>query len=353
MDEESHNLKSTIMQERVPTTKSDMQKGISMPPFQKKIPNNATLFSLIPPDDFQFKQPPFLEVINKRASHRRFTKASLTIEELSFLLWCTQGVKRVFKNGFMTFKTVPSAGARHPFETYLVLNRVKGINRGLYRYVPHGHKLLFIKSLESEFENLAKILLNRAHIINAPVIFFWTVVPYRTVWKYKNPSYKLISIEIGMICQNLYLASEAIGCGTCGTEIYIQDQTDDFLGVDGEDEFTVFLAPVGKPAAKLEISNFLSNPQNNVDLNKLKKLEGKYSGVIELDIKIKDGSLFLSLSTGEIALKIHNETEFITEWNPAVWQILAVKFLLDDEGRPTSMEVLTINGLSFSFNSVE
>jgi len=353
MDEESHNLKSPTTKERVPAIKSDMQKGIPLPTFQKEIPDNATLISLIPPDGFQFKQPPFLEVINKRASHRSFTKASLTIEELSFLLWCTQGVKRVFQNGFMTFKTVPSAGARHPFETYLVLNRVEGINRGLYRYVPHGHKLLYIKSLESEFENLAEILFNRAHIINAPVIFFWTVVPYRTVWKYKNPSYKMISIEIGMICQNLYLASEAIGCGTCGTEIYIQNQTDEFLGVDGEDEFTVFLAPVGKPAEKIEISNFLSNPQKNVDLNKLKRFEGKYSGAIELDIKIKDGSLFLIQNSGEIALKIHNETEFTSKWNPAVWQILAVKFLLDDEGKPTNMEVLTINGLSFSFNYVE
>ncbi|MFW9915941.1 MAG: SagB/ThcOx family dehydrogenase [Candidatus Thorarchaeota archaeon] len=352
MDEESHNLKSPTREEMAPAIKSDMQKGILMPPFQKKIPDNATLIALTPPDDFQFKQPPFLEVINKRASHRRFTKASLTIEELSFLLWCTQGVKRVFKNGFMTFKTVPSAGGRHPFETYLVLNRVEGINRGLYRYIPHGHKLLYIKSLESESENLAEILFNRAHIINAPVIFFWTVIPYRTVWKYKNLAYKMISIEIGMICQNLYLASEAIGCGTCGTEIYIQDHADEFLGVDGEDEFTVFLAPVGKPAEKLEISNFLSNPQNNVDLNKLERLEGKYSGAIELDIKIKDESLFLIKNSDEIALKIHNETEFTSEWNTAL-QILAVKFLLDDEGKPTRMEVLTINGLSFSFNYVE
>jgi len=54
-----------------------------------------------------------------------------------------------------------------------------------------------------------------------------------------------------------------------------------------------------------------------------------------------------------MALKIHNETEFTSKWNPAVWQILAVKFLLDDEGKPTRMEVLTINGLSFSFNYVE
>ena len=48
------------------------------------------------------------------------------------------------------------------------------------------------------------------------------------------------------MCRNLYLACESIGCGTCAIASYRQEELDQFLGLDGEDEFVVYLAPVGK-----------------------------------------------------------------------------------------------------------
>lgn len=65
-----------------------------------------------------------------------FTNDALTLEELSYLLWSTQGVKSVGKNKIRTKRTVPSGGARHPFETYLLVNRVETIGSGVYRYLP-------------------------------------------------------------------------------------------------------------------------------------------------------------------------------------------------------------------------
>lgn len=58
--------------------------------------------------------------------------------------------------------------------------------------------------------------------------------------------YKDILIEAGHICQNLYLACEAIGAGTCAIAAYDQKAIDTLIGVDGEDEFTIYLAAVGK-----------------------------------------------------------------------------------------------------------
>jgi nitroreductase len=48
------------------------------------------------------------------------------------------------------------------------------------------------------------------------------------------------------MCQNLYLACEAIGAGTCAVGAYHQNKLDAFLGVDGQDEFAIYVAPVGK-----------------------------------------------------------------------------------------------------------
>ena len=59
-------------------------------------------------------------------------------------------------------------------------------------------------------------------------------------------SYKVIALDAGHVCQNLYLACEAIGAGTCATAAYSQELADELVGADGSEEFTVYFAPVGR-----------------------------------------------------------------------------------------------------------
>lgn len=73
-----------------------------------------------------------------------------------------------------------------------------------------------------------------------------STVPYRMEWRYSIAAHKVIALDAGHVCQNLYLAVAAIGCGTCAVAAYHQEQMDGLLGVDGDDEFTLYLAPVGK-----------------------------------------------------------------------------------------------------------
>ena len=63
----------------------------------------------------------FLEIINSRKSSRVYTQEGMSLLALSYLLWCTQGVKGIRGKSYATLRTVPSAGARHPFETYFSL----------------------------------------------------------------------------------------------------------------------------------------------------------------------------------------------------------------------------------------
>ncbi len=53
-------------------------------------------------------------------------------------------------------------------------------------------------------------------------------------------------LDAGHVCQNLYLACEGIGTGTCAIAAYDQEKVDKIIGVDGENEFSVYLSPVGK-----------------------------------------------------------------------------------------------------------
>jgi nitroreductase len=65
-------------------------------------------------------------------------------------------------------------------------------------------------------------------------------------WRYHLAAHKVIAIDAGHVCQNLYLASAAIGGGTCAVAAYHQEIMDQLLGVDGNDEFVIYLAAVGK-----------------------------------------------------------------------------------------------------------
>lgn len=225
---------------------SDQKKKLPQPPMQKDYPKEARLIDLVPPEEITIGDMPFRDVVNKRKSHRKFTDDPLTLEELSFLLWCTQGVKKVTKNHIK--RTTPSAGARHPFETYLIINRVKSLEQGLYRYIPIGHKLCFLRSVENPEVLIEKLTFKQHPFVRkGAVIFCWVAIPYRMEWRHSILSSKFIALEAGHICQNLYLACETINAGTCAIGFYNQDKVDEFLDVDGKDEFTIYIAPVGRP----------------------------------------------------------------------------------------------------------
>jgi SagB-type dehydrogenase family enzyme len=235
---------------------TDQTKGIQAPPQQKPFPEDATLVDLIPSQELAVGQMPLIEAIRRRRSRRQYTETPLTMEELSFLLWATQGIDekatREMQEWLSTkghrmksiLRTVPSAGARNPFESYIIVNRVTDLQAGLYRYLPLRHKLLVLRPRAELSEGLTETF--SSWVRNSAVIFVWTVLPYRTEWRYTFLSHKMIAQEAGHICQNLYLASEAIGAGACAIGAYDQDKVDTLLEVDGVDEFAIYVAPVGK-----------------------------------------------------------------------------------------------------------
>ncbi len=222
----------------------DQRLGMPIPPLQKSYPEGAKLIDLVAPAEFNLGTMPTLEAIRLRQSWRSYQPTPLTMEELSFLLWATQGVKSIMKDGYATKRTVPSGGSRHPFETYLAVQRVESLAPGLYRYLAIEHKLLF---MNDDAEIGVKISDGCADFaLESAVTFIWTAVPYRSEWRYGPLAAKLIAQDSGHVCQNLYIACTAIQAGTCAVGAYDQAQMDALIGVDGIDEFTVYCAPVGK-----------------------------------------------------------------------------------------------------------
>jgi SagB-type dehydrogenase family enzyme len=223
-------------------------KGLPLPPIQKPYPEGAGLIDLVSPAEFTLGRMALIDAIRGRESRRKYTEEPLSLEELSFLLWATQGVRELIRNGLVTLRTVPSGGGMHPFETYLLVNRVEGVEPGIYRYLAIEHKLYQEVAGKTRIERIGEICNEQHFVGEGAVVFVWAVRPYRTEYRYGEDSLKDILISVGHICQNLYLACESIGAGTCATVAYQQEPLDDLIGVDGDDEVVLYLAPVGKVA---------------------------------------------------------------------------------------------------------
>ncbi len=225
---------------------TDQSKQMPPPAPQKPYPAGASLIDLVPSKDLRVGEMPVIEAIRLRKSHRKFTEEPLTLEELSFLLWATQGVRETAGGGATILRTVPSAGARHPFETYLLVNRVNGLEPGLYRYLSLEHKLCFLYADPELEDKVGRACRGQTFVGRGAVVFIWTVIPYRAEWRYSVVAPKMIALDAGHLCQNLYIAATAIGAGTCAIGAYDQQAMDALLGVDGKEEFVIYAAPVGK-----------------------------------------------------------------------------------------------------------
>jgi len=225
---------------------TDQSRGIAPPSVEKPFPEENRRVNLIPSQEWKnISSIDLISAISNRRSHRSFKPQPLNLEELSFLLWATQGVRKTVDQG-TAYRNVPSAGCRHAFETYICVLNISGLDTGIYRYLPLEHQLVFEHHDDNLPENLVEAALGQPFFAKAPVTFIWTAIPYRMEWRYDLAAHKVIAIDAGHVCQNLYLACETIGAGTCAVAAYNQTLMDQFLKVDGNDEFSIYMAPVGK-----------------------------------------------------------------------------------------------------------
>lgn len=228
-------------------SRSDQNRGIAPPPVQKSAGQGQTVVSLPVDAASAFAgRIDLVRALGARKSHRSWRDGLLTLEELGFLLWAVQGVRK--KGGpASVFRTVPSAGCRHALETYVLVNDCLSLERGVYRYLPLDHALVLESPAGADFAaRQHEAVLMQSFVVKAPVVLVWTTIPYRMEWRYMEAAHRVIALDAGHVCQNLYLAVQAVDCGTCAVAAFHQKALDELLGVDGEDEFALYLAPVGK-----------------------------------------------------------------------------------------------------------
>ena len=179
-------LKENLVDWQKKSEDSDRSRGMPAPPAEKPYPEDATLIDLAPPEQLAFGRMPVAQAIRQRRSRRQYTQEPLSLDELSFLLWATQGVQKSYKDGF-GLRTVPAGSARHPLETYLPVHRVTGFEPGLYRYLPLEHKLCLLDLDARMAEKTNDACGGDRFARKSAVVFVWTTIPYRKAWWRRFP----------------------------------------------------------------------------------------------------------------------------------------------------------------------
>ena len=244
---------------------SDQNKGVPQPPLERDYDVSKSLINLVEPSQINISLKSFRECLEARQSIRTYSHENINLEELSWLLWSTQGIRnedlekirlnisgekeieeinKILKT--VTLRNVPSAGARHAFETYLLINRVEGVESGLYRYIATRHKLLEISTESDLSAKLKKAAYNQSMVVKCAVTFIWVANTYRMTWRYGERGYRYLHLDAGHVCQNLYLSAENIACGVCAIAAFHDDEFNELLGLDGLKQFVIYLATVGK-----------------------------------------------------------------------------------------------------------
>lgn len=186
-----------------------------------------------------------VDLIYSRESRRSFSGEQISLLQLSFMLWATQGVKSIRGNNYATMRTVPCGGARHPFETYLVVHNVESLEPGVYHYLPLSNEIEFIKPVDDIKAAISDSVAGQKWASDASVVFYWSLTPYRAEWRYGPGAPIKSMVDAGHICQNLYLACEAANLGTCAIISFDFGFCNSLFNLDGEDEYIVYCSPVG------------------------------------------------------------------------------------------------------------
>ena len=183
------------------------------------------------------------QTLCKRRSHRDFSASPLSLQDLSQLIFASQGVTA--QAGEYLLRTSPSAGALYPIETYLAVNRVENLAAGLYHLNITKHALELLKEGD-ESPALCRAGLGQTMVMESAAIFIWTAMVARSKWKYRERAYRYIYMDAGHIGENLYLAAVALNLGCCTIGAFYDDEVNAIIGVDGVNETAVYMGAVGR-----------------------------------------------------------------------------------------------------------
>lgn len=175
------------------------------------------------------------ETLNKRRSVRDYKRGSLSLEQVSQLLWAASG-RNIYR------RTAPSAGATYPLETYLVAGDVEGLEPGVYHYSSSRHSLEMTKEQDIR-KKLSQSALGQTMIGEAQASIIIAAEYDRTTGHYGQRGLRYVHMEVGHVGQNVSLQAISLNLGSVMIGAFRDKEIQEVLGIKEE---PLYIIPVGK-----------------------------------------------------------------------------------------------------------
>jgi putative peptide maturation dehydrogenase len=157
-------------------------------------------------------------------------------------------------------KHVPSGGALHPVEAYLIAQRVEGLRPGLYHYHVGEHALEPLPDPgAAALSDLALAAVAGQHwFATAPVLVVLAARFRRNHWKYRNhaKAYRVMLLDAGHLAQTFALAAAELGLGAFITAAINEVDLERAFGLDGMAEGPLAVLGLGARAAEMTKGEF-------------------------------------------------------------------------------------------------
>ncbi|MGM0669576.1 MAG: SagB/ThcOx family dehydrogenase [Gemmatimonadota bacterium] len=192
--------------------------------------------------------------IFQRRSIRSFAEEAVSMEAVGQILWACQGVTEPRDEAPQGFswewmgglRAAPSAGALYPLEVYVVAASVRGLEAGVYRYLPTEHALELHREGDHR-EALWDAALRQTFILQAPFTLVMAAVMERTAAKYGDRAERYVHMEVGAAGENVYLQAGSLELGTVFVGAFRDEEVGRVLGLpSGQRAFGIM--PVGRPS---------------------------------------------------------------------------------------------------------
>jgi SagB-type dehydrogenase family enzyme len=197
-------------------------------------------FRLVAMRDVELPAESIEDVIQRRASTRRFARRPMPIPDLSTIIdRATQGIAADF----------------HPQDSaplndiYAIVNRVEGLPSGAY-FVRREDRVLELLKPGDFSANAAYLTLDQDLGGDASVTFFFMVNLELVCAAYGNRGYRVAQMEAGIIGGRMYLASYALNRGATGLTFYDDDVTE-FFSPHAAGKSCMLVVSVGIPGKRL------------------------------------------------------------------------------------------------------
>ncbi|MCL2526683.1 MAG: SagB/ThcOx family dehydrogenase, partial [Coriobacteriia bacterium] len=212
---------------------SDQSRGIAAPAHAKLIEGlgEADIIRLEPFVDADGKNTvvtsdAYTDLLDSRRSRRVYFDETLSQAQLAFMLWSAIGVQ-AFRgvDDCASLRPSPSGGARHPFNLYVAVRNVEGVEPGLYLYLPLGLAgenvgtkevaITRVGAVEDYVSTITDMMAGQKWASRAPAVIVASCDAYRAEWRYEAASHRVMLIDLGHLGQNLMLSATAMGLGSC------------------------------------------------------------------------------------------------------------------------------------------